>query len=100
MFSTEMRKKFWLFAVGALTFLLAVATLNSIFATRALSERIVSCTTPGRTCYDAGGKRTAQAVEEINLTIIYANVCSARGIEHPLAMKRCVWRLILANQKP
>lgn len=38
---------------------------------------IRSCTTPGRKCYDAGQKRTAAAVGDINRVVILAAACSS-----------------------
>lgn len=60
---------------------------------RAVLDRVKSCTTPGRKCFDDGQRRTANAVGDITQASIYASYCAAREPGQTVAeIQACVMR--------
>lgn len=85
-------------AAGLLLVLLVVVVVQNYQLTKAnnrLNERIVDCTTPGRPCFDAGQKRTADAVAMLNDFTEAAVVCADRtGTQGRDETRACIIRTL------
>jgi hypothetical protein len=67
-----------------------------------VSRRIRSCTTPGQPCYDAGQKRTGDAVASINRVVILAAACAVGKTgtvtQIETAIQSCVIQRLAADE--
>lgn len=67
---------------------------------RAVVDRINSCTTPGRACYERGQRQTARVVGDINRVTVYAAACASKMPGQSAdQIQRCIVKL-LAEDAP
>jgi hypothetical protein len=64
-------------------------------------DLLVDCTTPHHPCYERGQETTKKAIQQLELIVVYANLCtSTTGGSHPSEPEilRCITRGLRRHQ--
>lgn len=91
----------YLLCTLALTaYVVVVIRLNQVDG-RTVLDRVKSCTTPGRDCYERGQRQTGRAVADINRVAVYAAACADRpGDQSAAEIQACVMKRLAKDQEP
>lgn len=63
-------------------------------------DLLVDCTTPHHPCYERGQETTKKAIQQLELIVVYANLCTSSGGAHPSEPEilRCITRGLRNHQ--